>query len=384
MALKEYQIICSITDIEATGDIIKFRAPFAGTIKEIHLWTDVANSNGDNVFNLNKNGSDLFAGGARPKIAQSATLGSKTGLSESVAFGDTLLLQLESMATGGVKAYLTLQIIFDDGDVPRVPDTNQPDPGTDTPSTTLGFPIRYDDSTGRIWVYDGTRWNYWARTGTLVSLASLSPWAYFEADNEPESHGANATGWDDMSGNGRHMTNGSTAPVKNIASGLHSFTFNAGGWFVFPSMSGVTSAEMFLVCQLDSGQTGANARLHGLSGAGTTDYYHPFSGTALYDGFFSTARKDNITAGVTLSNIHCLNIDSAASLWRMRTNGTERHNTTSNTISAPTAGKLGGNSGSGSYFGKVFALYMFNRVLDASERASMQAYINTKYGITFA
>jgi hypothetical protein len=115
MALKEFQIICSVINLTATGDIIKFRAPFSGTIKEIHLWTDTANTNGDNVFNLNKNGSDLYLGASRPKIAQSATVGSKTGLSDTVAFGDILLLQLESMATGGVNANLTMQILFDDG-----------------------------------------------------------------------------------------------------------------------------------------------------------------------------------------------------------------------------------------------------------------------------
>lgn len=115
MALKEFQIVCSIIDIIATGNIIKFRVPFTGTLKQIDLWTNTANTSGDNVFNLNVAGSDLYSSGARPKIVQNATHGQKTGLSDALTFGDEIILQLESMATGGVGHDLVLQLVIEDG-----------------------------------------------------------------------------------------------------------------------------------------------------------------------------------------------------------------------------------------------------------------------------
>lgn len=115
MALKEFQIIASIEDVIATGDIIKFRVPFSGTLKKVELWTNSANTNGDNIFNINVNGTDLFSGGSRPKITQNQTHGELTGLSNSLTAGHEVILQLESIATGGVKADLVLQLTIDDG-----------------------------------------------------------------------------------------------------------------------------------------------------------------------------------------------------------------------------------------------------------------------------
>lgn len=156
MALKDYNIICSATDILADGDIIKFRSFIAGTIKEIHLLTDEANTDGDNVFNLNHNGSDLWSSGARPKIAQNDEIGSKTGLNIAVGFGDKFILQLESMATGGVKTNLQLQIIYDDG-VPsggavitNVISDNFNDNSIDTTNIWNTPPAGYTESGGKM------------------------------------------------------------------------------------------------------------------------------------------------------------------------------------------------------------------------------------------
>lgn len=115
MANKEFQIICAIEDVTATGDVIKFRVPFSGVLKQIDLWTNEANANGDNVFNLNIDGDDLFSSGDRPKLAENETHGQLVDLEEEVTFGDEVILQLEEMAIGGVKSDLVLQLTIDDG-----------------------------------------------------------------------------------------------------------------------------------------------------------------------------------------------------------------------------------------------------------------------------
>jgi hypothetical protein len=115
MALKEYQTILSITPITSTGNLLEFIAPFSGTIKDLYFkTTGSANSSGDNIFNIAKNGTDLYSSGGRPKIAQGDVLGSKTNLSDAIVFGDVLTVKADSLASGGADANLVLIIIFDD------------------------------------------------------------------------------------------------------------------------------------------------------------------------------------------------------------------------------------------------------------------------------
>jgi hypothetical protein len=99
----------------ATQAIIVLRAPLAGTITRIDLWSAVAVS-GDAVFDLRKNGTSVFADpNARPKIASGATGGSATNLSISVQRGDVLTLDLVQCPTNGVAAPAFASLTIDDG-----------------------------------------------------------------------------------------------------------------------------------------------------------------------------------------------------------------------------------------------------------------------------
>jgi hypothetical protein len=224
------------------------------------------------------------------------------------------------------------------------------------------------------------------------AFASLPFWSYHEADAEAGGNNDLATSWSDLSGNARHLTQGGATSIqKKVDAGVHSFYLgNAGSarYVRFPTMSGLTEAEIFVVMKSDG--TGAGAgddRLLGL-GAGDNDSYYAYTGDGkYYAGAFSTARKDSITMGA-VNVLFCLNIQSAASLWKLRQSGTERHSTATNTFEAPTLGCLGATnnnvtSGRG-YNGRVYAVYVMSRVLTAGERTTMQEYITNKYGITFA
>lgn len=116
MADQQLEIILSKVPTPATGDFLAFPCPLNGTIKEIYFYTTgAANADADCVFNLAKNGTGLWATTARPKIAENATSGNKTGLSVPVSVGDILLPKLEVMSAGAVNPNLVMVIIFDDG-----------------------------------------------------------------------------------------------------------------------------------------------------------------------------------------------------------------------------------------------------------------------------
>lgn len=336
MALKEFQVICSVINITATGDVIKFRAPFAGTIKEIHIWTDSANTNGDHIFNLNKNGSDLYSGGARPTIAQNQTLGSKTGLSDAVAFGDILLLQLESVATGGVSANLTLQILFDDSIYPL-------------PS---GLPY----------------------------------WAVWEVFRESYTNGAQVSSLNDQSGNSRNATQGTSGnqPIflLNEINGKAAVNYASSKHLGFASLTSLTAMEMWQVTKLNKNVEGVSGTT-GIQTIGTapdTSHY-PYTDNAIYDTFGRSTRHSFSKGANDLSNWHCGMWISASGEWTYLFNGIQVYTTTTNTPAFTSNPKLGMSVSTG-YEGKIAATYAFSAKLSADERLAMKKYISAVFGLS--
>lgn len=413
MALKEYQIICSIIPVAATGDIIKFRAPFAGSIKEIHLWTETANANGDNVFNLNKNGTDLFSGTDRPKIAQNQTSGSKTGLSESVAFGDVLLLQLESMASGGVAANLTLQILFDDGISAAVSSAIQSvtvDPTT-APSVISGYsPARFNTTNNKLHVWNGTAWvsttlNAPAVDDSFVSaLPNITAW--YAARKESYADGAAVTTVTNRVTGGLatgNLTGNTTAkPVftANALNGKPVFSFNARPTRLLGSAgssylgSGSNSFSLYIVCKWSA-----------LA-------YNPNSSPVLEDSVFSTQTAGEIVLSASIGGrLHFLTFDSGAKFltmasavvansWRlielhfesgvltMRCNGVEatlsvgsRLNTGNPLQFGCTSDSATPTAGNGDFLGQIAEFISLRQASTPTQKTQIRAMLNELYGV---
>jgi hypothetical protein len=98
----------------ASGVVALF-ALNGGTIKNVRVKVDAANTAGATRFNLSKNGTDLFA--TELTVAQNQTVISLTGLNIAVSRFDRLILNLETVSTGGVTAPIALQIESDELDL---------------------------------------------------------------------------------------------------------------------------------------------------------------------------------------------------------------------------------------------------------------------------
>jgi hypothetical protein len=107
--INKYQTIYTGANLNApSSGILAIYALGAGTVKNVRVKVKTANTAGDTVFNLSKNGVDLFTD--ELTIEQNETVVSLTGQSIAVVFGDILVLKLDSIATGGVIAPIAVQV----------------------------------------------------------------------------------------------------------------------------------------------------------------------------------------------------------------------------------------------------------------------------------
>lgn len=157
--INKYQAIYSGNDLLApSGGVLAVYALGSGTIKNIRAKVRAANMAGNTVFNLSKNGADLFT--TELTITSGQTSISLTGLSITVVFGDLLVLKLTTIATGGVTAPVALQfeseelLILSAADLSQLQTdlnlsgTNTGDETTSTIKSKLGISTLSGSNTG--------------------------------------------------------------------------------------------------------------------------------------------------------------------------------------------------------------------------------------------
>ncbi len=99
---------------QATAGIMHFLLEENCTIKALSIVTD-ANVTGDLVFNISKNGAELFSGAGRPTIVAGTEVGELTGLNIAGLKYDKMLVNLDSIAAGIADTPITLILLVDDG-----------------------------------------------------------------------------------------------------------------------------------------------------------------------------------------------------------------------------------------------------------------------------
>lgn len=166
-------------------------------------------------------------------------------------------------------------------------------------------------------------------------IAGLQAWY---KDTGIVDDGVNVSQWSDSSGNGNHLTPigaqpdylggglnsrdivGFTTPDGSVGTALHR---NAA------LMAG-TAATMFMVANKQS--TWGESGLYTTRAVAQANH-HPFSDLAVYDAFFSSARK---ACGAQVQDIPdtwtIIAIRSQASDYRMHVNGVLQHQTSTNTF----------------------------------------------------
>lgn len=190
--------------------------------------------------------------------------------------------------------------------------------------------------------------------------------------------GNTADQWDDLSGNGNHLVKDAGSTFPTISNGIASFNGTSDVLDLPLNMSGWSAGELFILHRryIDNGDTGSNTGFLDLGTRGDSFQDHYTYGSQVYTGF---GRDTRITIGNPSGLVdqwHVVNILSANNDWKFWFNAVLEYSTTSNTVSFPNGGHIGGAGTGGVWFqGEIKGIALFNRKLGALERAQVRGWL---------
>jgi len=211
------------------------------------------------------------------------------------------------------------------------------------------------------------------------------------------TNGQSVTLWDNGFGNANYdaqQTNASSRPTWRSADGPSSRpTIRFAGAstqffdFVSGSLSALTAGEIFVVMKRNA-DPAASAALSGFWAMGSStevslQAHVPFTDGTVYENFGTTTRQTTINPTPSLASWCLYNVSAAASDFNARINGTSFYSTATNTVGFATAPKIG-VSVAVHYDGDFAEIIMYNAKLSTADRAGVNGYIATKYGLTIA
>ncbi|OAM91858.1 hypothetical protein AW736_26520 [Termitidicoccus mucosus] len=214
-------------------------------------------------------------------------------------------------------------------------------------------------------------------SGALLPVENLRLW--LKADTLlPGTLGA----WADQSGN----LNGAVAPApvnaplvtqdESDGIAVH-FDATKNQHLGLPNfMNGAAEGEAFVVLKASSAQPSAS---RGLWRMGSSSYnYYPHTNGTLYEDFGTNTQRSLGAPAANIAQWHVYNVSSKAEEWMARINGTQQIHSASNTVywhSSP----LLGSTGSRGFDGDIAEVLVFDKVLTAAERATVQNYLAGKH-----
>lgn len=212
------------------------------------------------------------------------------------------------------------------------------------------------------------------------------------------SDGGAISTWIDYSGSKNDATSsGTNRPLyrTNVINGLPAVQFdgNLDHYFNVPEFfeGTETAGEVFILVS-SANDPGVSPRSIALMYLGSThadvDLY-PFTDGNIYDGCFSTVRKNTGSPFSSLKSFMVYNIRSTNGSYIGNFNGFNYYSTATNTFTrAATNSSMGtqrriGRAGTASFWftGYVCEVFVFNRILNAAERQSVWDYLYVKWGL---
>lgn len=153
---------------------------------------------------------------------------------------------------------------------------------------------------------------------------------------------------------------------------------------------GLTAAEAYAICDYTEAPTASNGNgclwFFGNTAGDTAGAAYPFlaAGNA-FESFFATTRPSFVASGI-YGTIACINPHSAANDFGVRRNGALLYSATANTFSVNSANiqLLAGTDASYYFNGKFYEFILFSSLRDSGQRAEIQAYLSSRYSVTFA
>lgn len=149
-----------------------------------------------------------------------------------------------------------------------------------------------------------------------------------------------------------------------------------------PDTTVLSEAHIFLVVKRDIDTPGdaADTGLWRMSTANASNHY-PFTDGVIYDGTFSTTRKTVGNPTASLAAWRVVEVSSKANEWIFRLDGTELHNTATNTFEGRSSTGLASN-GTDTLPGQIAGVYIFSSVLDLTDRTTIIDYINDRFALS--
>jgi len=207
----------------------------------------------------------------------------------------------------------------------------------------------------------------------------------------------NVTAWDDKSGNGNDATASNTPRSgDSTQNGLNviDLDHNNSEYFTLTGLTGITGGvSAFIVTKvtndpaLDNTDPAENGiwQIHNGGGSFPANHYSYTDG-AIYDSFGSTVRKSTGNPSQDLTAWHIYNVDSEASNWTSRHNGTQHYTTATNTFGIAGTTYLGASvwpANVTTYYhsGSFAEFIVIEGVVSASDRQKIEGYLAWKWGL---
>ena len=199
------------------------------------------------------------------------------------------------------------------------------------------------------------------------------------------TNGAPVSLWSDQSGHGNNATQptGGNQPmwVAGALNGLPVVRFNSTNqtYFSLPTFMGVlTGAEAVVVLKTTTPLGSAGGLWVFGNGSGWPVY--PGSDGSIQDDFGSNTHYNLGIPTPSLRRYHLYEVAAQSGSWQAWINGILLYQSSANTYGYWNSPTLG-SSGSSYFSGDIAEVLIFNRTLTATERVSVNGYLNGKYGI---
>lgn len=217
-------------------------------------------------------------------------------------------------------------------------------------------------------------------------LSSLAVW--FDADAIVGLvDGDTVVTWADQSGNGFDaVATGAPKYYTSQVNGLPAIgDWASSRYFTVNDWSSVmtSAAHAFVVVYLDT-ESVSNEGGVWQFGQNTSATHYPFTDGKIYDGCFSSTRRDTGNPTPSLAAWRLYEVVSTSSEWTSYIDGTQHYTTATNTFSQ-TDRRLGRSSAYGfRTAGRIAELIICNAKLSSGDRSDLKTYFADKYGLTIA
>lgn len=231
-----------------------------------------------------------------------------------------------------------------------------------------------------LWLDGNDTAKLWQDSGGTVAVA---------ADGDPVRL------WQDKSGAGNHGTAAADAnrPLykTGVLGGKAVLLFDGTDDYfnLVNGFTGLTAGEVFAVArkQADPAVSSAKSGFWGFGSDATAEGEHvPFTDNNVYSAFGTDARKTVGNPATTLAQWNLIDVRSASGAWSWNLNTGSVFSTGVNTVGWRTTPRVGVsmNGGALSYYmdGWFAEVIIYNSVLSAGDRAKVEQYLKTKWGLT--